>query len=331
MSAVSDLQPIKKRPKTGGKVAKNQSKLKKDFHWVQEPFTDAEMQLLTSTAEQKESYNAVAQKCKICERIFNVPTDLVYHNWFHQGWKLRCNHCDFACGISRKMCYLHFRNKHENYIRPKVKVEVKRRCPKCELVFPNLTELKKHVDSKHDCYRELCKFCKKTFLYEKMRDEHEKIIHEGLGHKCDKCNLIFLNEIRMIKHSAKCSGCARKIRPLVPCDKCGKEVRSNKMAYHMKKHMDLKPPEKKPCPICQKKVQLIREHIKKVHLEEYKFICQTCGAKFSSNLHMTEHHKVVHQHIRYKCCYENCPKEYRAKGGFHDQAGGPKMVIPDYF
>ena len=102
------------------------------------------------------------------------------------------------------------------------------KCSKCDKVYHNSSNLKKHVISFHDKLKFECNFCNKMFSYGSLIS-HKKAMHrENEKLPCNQCGNLYANKL-----SLKCH--VKSIHKRFICDICNQEFdRKMILNTHMK-------------------------------------------------------------------------------------------------
>eukprot|EP00188_Purpureofilum_apyrenoidigerum_P001117 Plantae.Rhodophyta-Purpureofilum_apyrenoidigerum.ctg15771.p1 GENE.Plantae.Rhodophyta-Purpureofilum_apyrenoidigerum.ctg15771~~Plantae.Rhodophyta-Purpureofilum_apyrenoidigerum.ctg15771.p1 ORF type:complete len:400 (+),score=52.71 Plantae.Rhodophyta-Purpureofilum_apyrenoidigerum.ctg15771:485-1684(+) len=103
-------------------------------------------------------------------------------------------------------------------------------CDCCTSVFKTSYDLKRHITSVHDKKRQhLCRICKRGFSQSGHRNEHERLVHSGLGHPCNICGNRFGVHSKLQRH-------IRSVHENVRTHQCGLCGKMFKEKNHLKKH-----------------------------------------------------------------------------------------------
>lgn len=181
-------------------------------------------------------------------------------------------------------------------IKSEIEEKLKYSCDECNFTCNHLQHLGLHKKRYHSAKGERCKFCNLVFYHKLQFEAHLK------SH--NKCNKVFKTSSKLVHHSlvhATDSLTDKRI----PCSVCGKHV----VKRHIKRHLNVHKNNRDliKCPRCDKKFlhqSSIKTHIRRDHeriAHELKYLCNTCGKKFSSRIGL-ERHSVVHKPDRpYEC------------------------------
>ena len=213
------------------------------------------------------------------------------------------------------MAYKHLREAHDIPLIPKGISALTKKCHKClksPLKFFTMSQLKEHLDEKHNGFRHRCQFCKKGFFSCARRADHELFYHQGMGSECPKCKKIFANENNMTFHLNKVCGKYVKHKPC-SCEKCGKSLSGKAyLKLHLETHEEKVAKKKETCTICMKDFVNIRLHNKHVHGERIH-ACHLCQSRFSIKSKLTHHIQQSHNSEVLKCTFEDCGASYKCK------------------
>ena len=215
---------------------------------------------------------------------------------------IKCHICGKSIYQSRIEGHLSRHKKREK--RASEDTNVKKSCQHCGKLVRCIRD---HVrDYCHAIQREksTCNECGKVFTNLKcfrihMRDKHGNEEKEKLQYVCNICGKVLNSKGALNGHHRA----LHEIRELkIKCEQCGKLfVNAFVLKHHMRMHQ-----EKKTCPVCGKKVRMLKSHIDSVHTkdEDKKFQCQDCGKGFMLKEKL-EHHRI-NMHLKtkpYNCRY----------------------------
>ena len=92
-------------------------------------------------------------------------------------------HKKTSCCLNEKVVEV-FREKRLEILRP---IKIKHlKCDQCEKVFSNNSDIKRHIQEKHEGFCEKCKFCGKEFAHRNLR-KHILAVHEKASKECEIC------------------------------------------------------------------------------------------------------------------------------------------------
>lgn len=173
-------------------------------------------------------------------------------------------------------------------------------CLLCSEKFSNQVELDVHRKSQH-----LCLKCDRVFRQTSNLRKHLRVNHESYRpHRCETCGKCFpflssLKEHRLIHSRAA-------LERVHTCEVCGKAfTRASGLRKHSKEeHLDVKP---YVCVLCHKSFAYLcslRSHMR-AHSSERPFSCDACDQRFKQSSNLRKH---VRLHHRPKCneCQGSC-------------------------
>jgi KRAB domain-containing zinc finger protein len=136
-----------------------------------------------------------------------------------------------------------------------------------------------------------------------LLDAHLKK-HTGENCKvCEECGEKFDNKNTLLHHMSKVHGAERKFA----CDVCDKRYpTSNDLSAHVRSTHDLigKPREPRPCPECDQVFysrSSIKNHIRRVHRQAERKVCEQCGKTLRSGVALRDHMNM-HEGIKNFAC-----------------------------
>jgi KRAB domain-containing zinc finger protein len=186
-------------------------------------------------------------------------------------------------------------------------------CTKCPKHYCTKYGLKVHMNVSHeDVKRYQCYFCSfATF-------RNSNMIHHMLNHtkekpyKCQYCLQSYKTERSVKKHKDGKSCNLRRTRPsLSPCYFCGKVSSTLQILKAHIKRVHLKE-DLKRCNLCCKyffSTSALNSHIRTVHLFERNYKCELCSKKLGSNETLYRHIRSVHTNEKLFKCYF-CSKSF---------------------
>ena len=148
-------------------------------------------------------------------------------------------------------------------------------CDKCDKIFYNKANLKRHSQSVHEGVRFTCEQCPASFSFHDALRSHMKHIHGGLRFACSECPKVFSYKNNLQNHVK---------------------------AIHKGIQFE--------CELCSKKFSTkgnLKAHVKELH-EKVKYPCSQCSKVFSRKAEMLIHVKAIHDGVRYDCTI--CGKSY---------------------
>ena len=135
-----------------------------------------------------------SSKCDICKEVFSFPGSLDRHRKkVHEGKKIqKCKICrkEFSSAV-KLIVHILSVHKMQSYT-----------CKLCELVYTELTDLKKHKRNAHERIRNFkCKTCGKGFFELSHLDTHMRKIHQISDIiNCDICDKSFTKRLDLKIH-----------------------------------------------------------------------------------------------------------------------------------
>ena len=135
-------------------------------------------------------------KCKLCEKDFTSPGNLLNHEEnVHE--KIKPFNCDKCQKSFRKGSVL---KEHINRVHMKLKPY---KCDICEKYFSTKTEVDDHKAKLHNT-RKRCTFCDERFSIKQVLDKHVKTIHLENNHlfKCNLCEESYTKQKQFEEHKA---------------------------------------------------------------------------------------------------------------------------------
>ena len=240
--------------------------------------------------------------CSKCDFIAFTPATVEDHiKEKHEGFKIKCENCDFASG--RRQLQL-----HRSVFHGSVEKEP-HSCKICEFTTYSLKELSRHM-TEHKKNSDLlpqfsCEKCKfstyarnlldKHLLKHSNRDLEEKyavksVDNEKRIYHCNDCeyqNPVYGN----LKHHIEAYHLGIKYQ----CDQCGyAATKQTNLTKHIEfKHLKI---HKWKCEQCNKTFihrQTWKVHVDTVH-HGIKFPCTLCRSEFNKKGNLTKHIKVYH-------------------------------------
>lgn len=208
--------------------------------------------------------------------------------------KFVCPECDAPFRCINKY------NKHIGYFR-------KKKCLHCSEIF-DFKDYKDHCKI-HKLSVHFCSLCENSFV-RKSDFELHKLKHNKGTHECIDCHETFATSSHLISHMNKhipnICGCGKKF--------------PNRICFNYHKRNCV--PRTKDrliyiCDHCQASYtnkNVLRMHIKHVHMTGWTFQCDKCGKKMSSRSHLIEHSNI-HEKVldRFIC---PCGAKYSTRRGF---------------
>ena len=230
--------------------------------------------------------------CELCGEGFSQSQNLAIHiSTVHE--KNKPYHCDL-CGVSyaeKRSLKKHSLNVHKQPFQDQKpllkKAAVKKNKSEQKLEKPN-DQKKLTIGEKHKC-----QFCNVQFLQKCSMTRHILAVHEGKKpHQCEICNASFSQHQNLVKHT---STVHEKKKPFKceMCQLCFAEKGS------LKKHVEGVHEKKKPfaCTSCEARFISRTDqktHILSVHERKRPFPCTKCSSAFTQKCHLKVHMSAVH-------------------------------------
>ncbi|OAD61953.1 hypothetical protein WN48_05520 [Eufriesea mexicana] len=296
---------------------------------------DPETKFITSTNQNKVKINNLIMRnkqiktCSQCSMTFRYKRHLDRHLEGHQ--KNNCSHCN-AKFARRKHLDIHLFRSHGERV-----TKYPHSCDVCSRSFPKRILLNRHR-AKHnyengkvcsDCGEMLkaeeddkehkenhcskkqfkCKRCLQTFSIEQTYVTH---IQNHDNHKCTKCDVTFASKKKVHEHYK-----------MVHSSKLNHDkISNNDSTSHLNKvNREISLRDIFICPICSKKLisrRVLDQHIRRIHKEDKKFICNIYGCTFQcARKSDLDRHKQLHVEQRNIIC-EQCGKTFTSVSILND-------------
>jgi KRAB domain-containing zinc finger protein len=167
-------------------------------------------------------------------------------------------------------------------------------CLKCDIVFSNRVNLRKHIRRVHEPIEmHQCKLCDLKVTTERSLKKHILTIHEGKSpFECKQCDAKYRTRATLYKHTREIHGKTFK------CLTCFMRFsEASLLKNHEKVHERKKPQPNFKCFICKASYELktdFAKHISEVHEGKKPLICPYCGINFTSIDLLTAHQVSLH-------------------------------------
>ncbi|KAL1460864.1 hypothetical protein WDU94_012803 [Cyamophila willieti] len=262
--------------------------------------------------------------CQKCDESFDNCRSLWSHMFLnHEDADFVCNLCDADSKKIVKYPHLlvrHFKFHHAmSLVLPLVhksmmnRTEVlvdgtpKYQCPECSAVIQDFRGLKAHLQIHSGDREYVCPLCKKLFFRKTNLDNHIKSVHQKIReYKCPECGRGFFNSSNLIPHMRIHSGVKKFV-----CDVCGESFTH---WGSLKQHSYLHGEAKFDCRYCGKSYKnpkSLASHVRNVHTEFPKSVCDVCGKEFKKKKLLTEHMAVHTSDRPFEC--DLCPSAFKTK------------------
>ena len=203
-------------------------------------------------------------------------------------------------------------------IKTKVKKKSKKihQCSLCDYNSHSSNQLKRHSLTHkelssgavyHNC--NICEY--KTHMKCNLKRHMKRHSNISTEYQVPKDSLLQCSycgkEIRAdkMKYHLRYYHCERPYQKLTTCTICGKEVQH--ISNHMKTHSD-----KEPCPVCGQLMKDIKRHMELMHTskDEMKSQCEDCDKSFPYKYMLDKHRMNVHLKTRPYTCRYGCELSY---------------------
>lgn len=262
-----------------------------------------------SSKPVKSKSNTNYFSCSICTKLFMTETNLKLHMEVHTGTqKFSCNTCEAM--FSRKADLQHHIYIHTG--------EKPYKCSICPRTFRASGELGRHKAWHRGDHT--CKYCGRRYVWkiELLRHVHmheqEPNKHENNPQQCKYCFMILSTELKMHRHLETHARLEWNQKHGLECVVCEKKFnRNSNYLRHMREmHTANEDSEKLldgattmlyvqggpfECDLCSKQCKSKRtltEHVKYVHLKNFKHVCKICDRNFYKRIHLEKHNRRKH-------------------------------------
>lgn len=161
------------------------------------------------------------------------------------------------------------------------------KCKICQKNFQQssyASHLKNHKQSK----KHVCEICGKGFFYAVHLRSHAALHETDKIHFCDICSKSFKLFSTLKHHRAAC----KNRKKFYQCNDCDESFSLKRSLFsHMRTHEKV-PEQSFSCEICCIKFDSSRskkDHIVQVHVEALRFVCDSCGEAFVTEIAMKRH------------------------------------------
>ena len=236
--------------------------------------------------------------CSLCDKTFASKSAMDKHMPFHslepnENKRYPCPLCP-GIYINVESLTKHissFHNKQENFGQDFEGCS----CLKCDIVFSNRRNLRKHIRRVHEPIEmHQCKLCDLKVTTERSLKKHILTIHEGKSpFECNQCDAKYRTRTTLYKHireihekTFKCLTCFMRFSE------------ASLLKNHEKVHERKKLQPNFKCFICKANYELktdFAKHISEVHEGKKPLICPYCGINFTSIDLLTAHQLSLHE------------------------------------
>ena len=212
------------------------------------------------------------------------------------------------------------------------KHEVPMSCEKCDEKFVKLEMFYEHMKNNHPSF--ICNICGEQKFTKASLDTHIESQHQG-NVPCSFCDKSYTTKASLNLHIGRCHGGNETLS----CTKCDYKtnVKHELKGHYTRRHTEL---NKQTCESCGKVFSYLKGHLERTpcggqgYLERKKVPCIKCDKKFSSNIKMRYHIKIIHGNVKDKrcslCSYATYSK-YNLKlhvSKMHLNTGLEKIYVP---
>ena len=251
-----------------------------------------------SALEHGEAANLLPHKCEECGKRFKFPNKLRIHaETRHREDRHRCDLCEInfkAFNELRK----HNAELHAVKARPF-------QCPDCDKSFVGRSGLRNHRKKDHDDVREVFRCpedgCRQTYFQLRNLNDHVRVIHGGLRHKCEweACDKMYTSRRKLALHAKNVHGSSTS-----PVKKSKKRTAAKSMASILSS-VELDPRSDK---------QLIKGRTNRLSAEQIQ-------NEVDANEELRKDFEEVHSHENQVINSEICQKKYCNEGRETDDRG----------
>ncbi|KAH9635182.1 hypothetical protein HF086_009522 [Spodoptera exigua] len=208
----------------------------------------------------------------------------------------------------------HFNDKHDakiNFdfqlgVHPFKFLQDKLMCGNCDLNFPCMRQLSRHISSHSQNYN--CDSCGKSYTTSNSLKQHQRFSHIPDERICRKCKKTFSTLQEKKYHTVNSPKCW-----IYQCRNCGERFLTwkNKEEHLVEAHGESK--KSYSCPECSMSFptrSIYRTHFNTTHAE-VKFPCTYCGRKFSAKRYLDQHILVHTGDKAFQCnvCSKSFPRK----------------------
>ncbi|KAJ0184256.1 hypothetical protein K1T71_000679 [Dendrolimus kikuchii] len=221
--------------------------------------------------------------CTFCPKRFTQISSLLRHKMRHTGVR------PHKCVVCSKKFYTKVELKSHAAVHTS---EKNFSCPICNVTFKYLSNVKKHVNLKHNHPRSfICNQCGRTFNTKGALKSHSDRHHSEKSGYCDVCSKNVANiEVHTLRHTGE--------RPL-KCEHCSSSFFQLRDLNH---HMNFKHTQTdkykcsaEGCTMCFPSKPMLDFHTAKVHSTEIPFPCDKCSRGFYRKNDLARHKLGTHK------------------------------------
>lgn len=238
--------------------------------------------------------------CPTCGKVFRIPALLRNHERVHTGER------PYLCSLcTRSFTQMYALRNHEQQHRG----ESPYPCEQCGKGFFRPSDLEKHMRSHTGERPFMCSVCSKAFHQLSGLVVHERIHTGERPYTCSFCSMSFNQWANKHRHEKTHAGGSK----LYSCDMCHRKFSEQKeMELHRAGHGGGRP---RGCQYCSKsfrKPSELRDHLRRMHINERSYQCQLCTKAFFVQ-HQLKQHVMVHTGERPFTC-QLCLRKFTQKG-----------------
>jgi len=158
-----------------------------------------------------------------------------------------------------------------------------------------------------------CKFCVKTFAFEKNLLKHTNVHHSGEKHFCCAlCDKMFTHKRNLNRHVAKVHNNKPFGAVCVECVPAIYFVDHNARRKHMQECHEQEEFQCADCTCVFTKKSQATRHLRESHGFK-RFQCTQCKSAFTTKYSLHKHVESVHGDKMFSCCNEWCTKKFSTK------------------
>ena len=220
--------------------------------------------------------------CLICKKIFIEKKKIVKHLAYHKEVSssdhcLLCTETAFSCEI-------------------------------CSKKFSTKIGWELHLKNHGNPEKRRCEVCQKEVTLGTFRSHMKRHANDRKTFSCDICSKSFYEKNNMIRHKRLHQ---EEETTKATCELCHKEYPSKAKLIRHKKLLH-EPRVKSTCPVCNKLVCRLKEHLLTHTDDPIMYSCDICDKKFTRKGSLTKHRKT-HNDIKVIHSCEVCNKTFSTR------------------